>query len=793
MANLSNINNKFLVTTGGNVLIGRTSATGTSKLQVTGSLLIGTDINSGIPLVVQETTADGFAIGFMRNTNSTNGNGLVIDVNSTGGAYIQDWRQAGTVKMRLLQNGNLGIGTDLPVAPLQIERASNTTLALSNSGSVTSGTRGEIAVYNSSISTVAAIKAVVDTSATADNVGTDLTFFTRAIGGSLTQKMVIKGGGNVGIGTTAPVGKLEIATTGSTAKPPSLRISNAAALTFLWDIWRDNTTGFLNIGSTVDGTDYGAHVTIKDASGFVGIGTTSPAKILDVARAATTFDAASTDEGAVIRLTNPSQFESGYDGNGFLGGIEFYSGDNSEGGPAVFGAIKQRMLNPFNDTAMCFFTAPSNATLEERMRIDNTGRTIIHAGTLTTPAYTPAQGYPLHVQGITSQCFIGIGRSGQTTGSVGMVVGLDTSTSYLWNRDNIAITFGTNDSTKMLIQAGGNVGIGTSAPIRKLVVAQSNVTEPSGIDTNTSILIKNNTWSGIQMISTEATGNFITFGDNVAGFAGRIQYSHANDAMQFETAAIERMTITSNGTLKLAITNSTSNTLIGKDAGGMYMETNGSTDALSNMRFQARASGAGNYSAIKIKPSNQTLEFLTSNAERVIITSLGNVQIGGFNTTNTKLFVSDANDRAFNGAQFKIEGAGYTAAHFLDATQYTIQQNSASRRIRVMSGLSGGVLLTNGSTAWQSASDISLKENIKPLENVLDKIQNYKCVEYNLKEDKSKGKKIGFIAQDWENDFAPIVDKDNDGLLGMKYTETIPVLLKAIQELKAEVDLLKNK
>ena len=70
----------------------------------------------------------------------------------------------------------------------------------------------------------------------------------------------------------------------------------------------------------------------------------------------------------------------------------------------------------------------------------------------------------------------------------------------------------------------------------------------------------------------------------------------------------------------------------------------------------------------------------------------------------------------------------------------------------------------------------------------------------------------GFIAQEWEPDFPYCVDDDtgftiqSDGtLLGaneegntstdhpksIKYTETIPVLLKAIQELKEENDALK--
>ena len=97
-----------------------------------------------------------------------------------------------------------------------------------------------------------------------------------------TNALFIQNDGKIGIGTDLPGAKLDIATTGSVAKPPSLRISNAAAAGYLWDIWRDNTTGYLNIGSTTNGTDYGAHVTIKDVSGYVGIGTSTPNRPLTI-------------------------------------------------------------------------------------------------------------------------------------------------------------------------------------------------------------------------------------------------------------------------------------------------------------------------------------------------------------------------------------------------------------------------------------------------------------------------------------------------------------------------------
>jgi len=177
--------------------------------------------------------------------------------------------------------------------------------------------------------------------------------------------------------------------------------------------------------------------------------------------------------------------------------------------------------------------------------------------------------------------------------------------------------------------------------------------------------------------------------------------------------------------------------------------------------------------------------------QRARITSGGNFIIGTETSTSCTLKVSSTKNGSASSPHFCITGNGYTALQWLDTVAYFIVTNSASRDIRIAAN-NNGVKLTPGATSWVSNSDISLKENLKPLDNVLDKIKDYRCIEYNLK-NTPEDKKIGFIAQDWENDFAPIVDKDDKGLLGMKYTETIPVLLKAIQELKAEIEILKNK
>lgn len=105
-----------------------------------------------------------------------------------------------------LSTSAVGVGTSSLFAELQVNKASDVTLALSNSSAVTSGNRGSLAFYNSGISTVALIKATAVT----DNVGTQLEFYTRPAAGSLAQTMTIASTGNVGIGTSFPSFKLSV-------------------------------------------------------------------------------------------------------------------------------------------------------------------------------------------------------------------------------------------------------------------------------------------------------------------------------------------------------------------------------------------------------------------------------------------------------------------------------------------------------------------------------------------------------------------------------------------------------
>ena len=99
--------------------------------------------------------------------------------------------------------------------------------------------------------------------------------------------------------------------------------------------------------------------------------------------------------------------------------------------------------------------------------------------------------------------------------------------------------------------------------------------------------------------------------------------------------------------------------------------------------------------------------------------------------------------------------------------------------------------------ANSSSSDERLKTNIKPTKvNALDMLNNIKMVEFNWKKD-GKFEKIGVIAQQVQSVEESLIVHDMDDrqtyndYLRIKYYDTIPYLIKAVQELSEENNNLK--
>jgi trimeric autotransporter adhesin len=103
------------------------------------------------------------------------------------------------------------------------------------------------------------------------------------------------------------------------------------------------------------------------------------------------------------------------------------------------------------------------------------------------------------------------------------------------------------------------------------------------------------------------------------------------------------------------------------------------------------------------------------------------------------------------------------------------------------------------STVWAasgvvSTSDANLKTNITPSPYGLQQVMQMKPVQYNWKTNPGNDLQIGFLAQDIQKIIPEaVVVPTNGDPMGMKYSELIPVLAKAIQELKNENETQKKR
>jgi hypothetical protein len=187
---------------------------------------------------------------------------------------------------------------------------------------------------------------------------------------------------------------------------------------------------------------------------------------------------------------------------------------------------------------------------------------------------------------------------------------------------------------------------------------------------------------------------------------------------------------------------------------------------------------------IKIVPQtiiNGVLSCINTGHHKIGASGSGNLWIGG----------------QTSGQYFRIHHNNSDT--YLDANGgkiYFRGDSGANTRFEMdMTGSGAGTFTAGGDVvAYGSPSDRTLKKNIKPIENALDKVTKLKGVEFEWKE---KGitnltEDIGFIAQDVQEVLPKLVRENENGKLSMRHQGVIPVLVEAIKELKAEIEELKK-
>ena len=216
-----------------------------------------------------------------------------------------------------------------------------------------------------------------------------------------------------------------------------------------------------------------------------------------------------------------------------------------------------------------------------------------------------------------------------------------------------------------------------------------------------------------------------------------------------------------------------------QDVAAMIFSSSGSNGNPANNGIDIGGGTSSYNSATQLRFFTSANSTTVLGTPRMTIDSLGRVLMG-----KTVISLTTPGLRFDpNGETYASIVNGGRAAHIYDTT------NSVYRFY-----VTGTGQISATSTSITGISDISLKENIKPLETGLDEVMKLKPRRFDWKN--GDGENIaGFVAQEVEEVLPDLVSdykyNDEETKKGLKMGDMIPTLVKAIQELKAEIELLK--
>ena len=240
----------------------------------------------------------------------------------------------------------------------------------------------------------------------------------------------------------------------------------------------------------------------------------------------------------------------------------------------------------------------------------------------------------------------------------------------------------------------------------------------------------------------------------------------------------------------------------------------GTLDGTVDSRLVSNSSGGA---GIVGTYSNNPMTFFSNGTERMRISALGNVGIG---TSNPDSFYGNAvplavvkNQNAVttfgiaNGtsgslAFTQIAMVGGTSNSFANlqladnsgSPYFQLTTGSAVSGISMIANSNGVKLAING-TSWTSLSDARLKDIIEPITNAASKVSTLRSVIGKFKTEADGVRRPFLVAQDVQAVLPEAVNiaKDAMGTLELSYTDVIPLLVAAINELTARITNLETK
>jgi hypothetical protein len=381
--------------------------------------------------------------------------------------------------------------------------------------------------------------------------------------------------------------------------------------------------------------------------------------------------------------------------------------------------------------------------------------------------------------------YIGIDSSaGGTTGTA--------YARFVYGDGLYPMTFWTNSAERMRITSAGEVGIGTTSPTSPLVVSGSgsttgtiNIKHPGNTSFGVALFVQSTAGTDDPSICIQNYngGSPVGYGISCTDSGDLAFLSGTNPASTFGT---ERMRIDSSGKVLIGTTTSIVKlTVVDTDPVVATFKSDSASGAGIYLDNSGRASGkkfgilVGNVAngALSIKDE-------TAGADRLVIDSSGNLLVGTTTQVGAGVFCVKAVPSTSNSiATYPSTNASYNPAVFL---------NSSLSQI-------GSIACTTTATAYNTSSDYRLKENIAPMTGALAKVQVLKPVTYTWKADGSNGE--GFIAHELAEVVPDCVTGEKDAVdaegkpqyQGIDTSFLVATLVSAIQELKAEIDLLKGK